>query len=134
MHRTAAKNSGWKNLFGKTWFLAINLFVLGFVGWSYLREVSNGNGVERQLTDLKRQADQLEAKNEEYETLLKKAGTKSFVERQARLSLGYQNPGEKELYLTTGGMGTEPGTGAIGNAADLTNPQKWWKYFFGAER
>jgi len=131
MQKTNEKNSGWKRLFASPWFLAFNLVVLGFAGWSYWREAAHGEEVGRQLADLERQADGLETKNREYEALIKKVGTRSFVERQARLSLGYQNPGEKEIFLTKGDGLTpvsskNPGVGE----SELTNPQKWWRYFF----
>ncbi len=134
MRRINNKNRGWKAIFASTWFLAINLVIFGFVGWSYLREATRGNDVENQLAALKRQAMELDIKNRDDAALLSKVGTKSFVERQARLSLGYQNPGEKEIYLTNGlGQASSFGKVDTTDNSDLTNPQKWWQYFFGSK-
>ena len=133
MRKNNRKNSGWKDVFNQPWFLGINLVILGFVGWSYLREVSHGNDIAGQLSDLKRQADETDAKNRDFETLLNKVGTKSFVEREARLTLGYQKPGEQEIYLTNGQSPDASSSAVSGqNNSDLSNPQKWWNYFFGA--
>ena len=134
MRKTKSKNSGWKAVFGNPWFLAANLVVLGFVGWSYLREASHGSDVDQQLNDLKRQAAALDAKNRDDQALLNKVGTKSFVDRQARLSLGYQNPGEKEIYLTNGqGQASSSLSSGTPNNAELSNPQKWLRYFFSSK-
>ena len=131
MRKTSNKINVKRSIFSSPWFLAINLVVLGFVGWSYLREATNGSDVDKQLSDLQRQAADLDAKNRDYQALLNKVGTKSFVEREARLSLGYQSPGEKEIYLTNGDDQNSPVTsdGDV-SSSEPSNPQKWWHYFF----
>ena len=121
----------WKRLLRSRLMLSINLVLVGFVGWSLAREVSLGGEVGSQLDDLETQIKELEVQRNQYSDIIGKLGDPSFVEREARLKLGYQKPGEQVLILHSGGNEEAAPVPAPDDAASLSNPQKWLRYFFG---
>jgi cell division protein FtsB len=111
--------------------LPVNLVLIAFIGWNLMREVGNGAHVNDQLQQLNKEIAQLDAENGEYSSLIAKLGTSAFVEREARLKLGYQKPGEQTLVLQDISTAS---TDAVSAPADAptTNPGRWWQYFFGS--
>lgn len=64
----------------------------------------------------------------------------AYIEKIAKQNLGLVNPGEEVIIIPTSKI---VGTGIVGGVNDedddssyneLTNPQKWWKFFFDIER
>lgn len=109
--------------------IGINLLLIGFVGWSLAHEAAVGNRAAAEYASLEKQIAGLDKKNRDYSAVISKLGTAGFVEREARLKLGYQMPGEGVIMLR------DPEAAAQAQAAaendGLSNPQKWWRYFFG---
>jgi hypothetical protein len=109
--------------------ISINLLAVGFVGASLARTVSGGNEVDAQYAELQKKITLLASQNSDYSEVISRLGTSGFVEREARLKLGYQKPGEQVLVLKD--QPTALGVAAVsGDDPSLTNPQKWWCYFF----
>ncbi len=121
--------SWWRRLLRSRLMLSINLMLIGFVGWSLMREVSTGNEVSADLANLKKQIVGLEAQNNGYADTISKLGTPGFVEREARLKLGYQKPGEQVLMLRDNASAPSAAAEAPEDTSSLSNPQKWWRYF-----
>jgi len=111
--------------------LPLNLALIALIGWNLVREVGNGTHVNDQLQQLNKEIAQLDAENGEYSSLIAKLGTSAFVEREARLKLGYQKPGEQTLVLQDISTAS---TDVVSAQADAptTNPGRWWQYFFGS--
>lgn len=119
----------WRRLLRSKLMLSINLLVIGFIGWSLAGEVSHGNKVANDLSDLRNKIEEVEGKNKDYSEVLLKIDTPGFVDREARIKLGYQKPGEQVLMFKD--VAANPIKTAVGdNDSSLTNPQKWWRYFF----
>lgn len=121
--------SWWRRLLRSRLMISINLLLIGFVGWSLAREVAQGNKTVADYDDLQKRIGSLQTQNRDYADVISKLGTSGFVEREARVKLGYQKPGEQVLMLKD----AQPGTADTAPAADdssLSNPQKWWRYFF----
>ena len=61
----------------------------------------------------------------------------AYIEKFAKQNLGLVNPGEEVIVIPSSSLGS---TGVVGGATDeqndgagvqqLSNPQKWWKFFF----
>ena len=59
--------------------------------------------------------------------------TDFFVEKEARLKLGLRKPGE-QVVVVPNEIGKLVKISQKGyNNANLTNPQKWWHYFWGLD-
>ncbi len=110
--------------------LAVNLLLVGFVGWSVAGEVAQGNKVAGDLGDLRKKLAAVEGKNGDYANLLSRLDSPGFIDREARLKLGYQKPGEQVLMLKDG-VSDAVLAPESDDGGEFSNPQKWWRYFFG---
>jgi len=110
--------------------ISVNLLLVGFVGWSVARAVSDGDRVNTQYAELEKQIESLRSQNRDYSETISQLGTSGFVEREARVKLGYQKQGEQVLMLRDLGSSSD-GQPADADDPSLSNPQKWWRYFFG---
>jgi len=130
-HLRANSIPWWRRLLRSRAMLAINLMLVGFVGWSLLNEVAQGNKVSSDLNDLQIKIAVLQKQNQDYGDVLSRLDSPGFVDKEARLKLGYQKPGEQVLLLEDNTAAPlAPAPNDI-NVPGLSNPQKWWRYFFG---
>jgi cell division protein FtsB len=129
-YKKSGEQKVWRRFLRSRSFIAVNLAVLGFVGWLLINESSGGRRVALELEDLRAKMNRLEKEAGEYQAVMDKLGTDGFVEREARLKIGYQKPGEQVLLIrdAAGPMVAERSNSL---SATSDNPQKWWEYFFG---
>ncbi len=111
--------------------LAINLVLVGFVGWSLAGEIAQGNKVSSDLSDLKAKIAGLQKQNQDYSDVFSRIDSPGFVDKEARLKLGYQKPGEQVLLLKDAVTAPLSPVSDDNGGSGLGNPQKWWRYFFG---
>ena len=131
-HSRANNIPWWRRLLRSRLMLAINLVLVGFVGWSLGNEVAQGDKVSSDLNDLQTKIAVLQKQNQDYGAVLSHVGSPGFVDKEARLKLGYQKPGEQVLLLEDGtATQVVNGASAPDGASGLSDPQKWWRYFFG---
>lgn len=107
---------------------AITIFFLIAIG----REFFQTRSVGHQLNRLRKEVAAEEQRQSELKNLLTYLSSPTFQERQARLQLGLQAEGEKVLILPAGEEESQSGTTEQSNASAeaLSNPTKWWDYFF----
>jgi cell division protein FtsB len=130
-HMRQNNSPWWRRFLRSRLMLAVDLVLLGFVGWSLSNEVAQGNKVSSDLNDLQTQIAALQKQNQDYGAILSQMGTPGFVDKEARLKLGYQKPGEQVLLLEDGAAAPLASVPADTDVSGLSNPQKWWHYFFG---
>lgn len=83
--------------------------------------------ITSQISELQRQNDQLRNLEAYYQT-------DSYKEKEARVRLGYQKPGEKVVIVPPPSSDdssdlTKPGIEPR-QPAPPSNPEQWWRYFF----
>lgn len=127
------KTSLWRRLLRSKLMLGANLLLIGLVARSLAVEVAHGKKVKGDLNDLQKRIAQVQGQNKDYSELLSRLDTPGFVDREARLKLGYQKPGEQVLMLKDAVSSSDAVSSAEGNLSKLSNPQKWWRYFFGVK-
>ena len=128
-------------------FLAVNVAIFALVGWNFIGEYMRGRELRLEIAAMERRATELETKNLQIAELGKKLSQGDMAEREARTKLNLQKPGE-EVVIVRGVPGAEAArrsnggdSGAAdgqadlkaaeaGQIKDLTNPGKWWRYFF----
>jgi len=114
------------------YMIAIDLLAVGFVGWSLANEVAQGNKVSSELNDLQAKIAAAQKQNTDYGDILSKLGSPGFVDKEARLKLGYQKPGEQVMLLEDASApALAPVSADDADVSGLSDPQKWWRYFFG---
>ncbi len=83
--------------------------------------------VEREISALQEKADTIQKDNDELSELIKYLNTKEYAERAARDKLGLKKEGETVVSIPDR---LEEGQAAGQGQASLSNPQKWYNYFF----
>lgn len=121
-------------------FLVINLFILCFLTLSFGSEFFRDYQIQRDIDALQAEAEALEARNLEIAAYNSELQTEGFLESEARLRLGYAEPGEQlvvvvdqeasaaeqnEYYSEIITHNTE-----LVDFEDVSNPQRWYYYFF----
>ncbi len=84
--------------------------------------------VDNEIARLQQQADTLNHDNQQLSELIKYLDTPEFQEKEAREKLNLKREGEQVVILPE-----DDGNGHVAGAAEqeLSNPQKWFNYFFG---
>ena len=98
------------------------------VGQEFVRRL----GIRREQQQLTRQIAELESRQTELTGLLDRLKSESFQERQARLKLNVQRPGETTVIVPDDSASIDATTGvrSAPTTASTSNPVKWWRYFF----
>lgn len=87
-------------LLGKAGVVLLALLIMA-CGISVFSDMLEYNEKEAELEELKLIAEQLEAENAEYESILSEEDERTYMERIAIEKLGYAYPDERRFYDTT---------------------------------
>jgi len=84
--------------------------------------------VDTEIQDLQTEIKSLEGQNQDFSQLINYLKSESFIEQEAKLKLGLKKPGENMVVIPQ----TETNSDSNGEEKNeqLTNPAKWWFYFF----
>ncbi len=107
--------------------------LLFFVGVSTIRETYQGWKVEQEIQGLQTQVETLEGKKLRLSETLQRLQAPDAVDKEARLRLGLQKPGERVFIVPSAEALARAGQtagGATVESVELSNPQKWFRYFF----
>lgn len=130
------KGSIFKRLFRSKLLIAIEIVVLVIFSSALAKEAIRKYQVQNEVEQLQQQLSELEQNNVELGKLVEYFESDIYKEEQARLKLGMQKPGEK--IITVLGESTNVTNSVAGisegqikkDEENLTNPKKWWNYFF----
>lgn len=114
------------------WIIAGVVLVL-LTGSSYIRAVVQRSEIQTEIDRLKAEKEKYEANNSDLSGLLDYFASESYKEREMRLKLNMQKPGEKVVILS------HPEEAEVRDAASkpsentyfFSNIAKWKEYFFG---
>ncbi|NUM25322.1 MAG: septum formation initiator family protein [Candidatus Buchananbacteria bacterium] len=97
-----------------------------YQSWSRTKEVNN------EISQLQEEIKNLEKNNKEFQELIEYFNSDAYIEERARLDLGLKKDGEKVAVIPKGNetADTRSQETQTKNRSNLTNPQKWWDYFF----
>jgi len=119
-------------------FLIVNVVILFVLGVSTVRESYRGWTVDREIRALEAQAKSLEGHKFELEGLTKELTSPDRIEYEARARFGQKKPGERVVILE-GYSASGTWTGTAGDVEEeaaspvdevVSNPVRWWRYFF----
>jgi cell division protein FtsB len=139
-----SRNSGsfFQRLFQWRFFFVVNLVIIVLLSLSFGRQFVRDRDIQKEISELQAQADELMAKNISITELQTAVQTKSFIEREARLKLGMKKQGEsvvviKEVAYEEGEDLSTDLSDPLGLVLDemtevvfVPNHTKWWYYFF----
>lgn len=104
------------------------------VGTRLIGEWRKRQVIEDEISRLLEEAKRLENRNLEILEMSKQLTTEEFLEREARLKLGLQKPGESVAILEGVEGASETVLGPESGASRLGNAQRWWFYFFDHQK
>ncbi len=144
----------WKKINAAPYVLLLSV-VLVVVIFLLARQFKTKHTIDKEVAELKKQADSLQKNNNELQGFISYFQTDSYKEKVAREQLSVKKPGEV-VYSFSGESGTSTGSGTSGQVLGSTdsandpasidqilaasagvaakpqsNPVKWWNYFFG---
>lgn len=105
------------------------LVILIFVSVSLFREIMRNRTIDKEIRKIEEEAERLETRNLEILELVKELEDMDFLEKEARLKLGLQKPGEKVVVINRINQDVQVSEGPA-NLNNVTNPIRWWHYFF----
>jgi cell division protein FtsB len=123
-------------VWGSRGFVVVLIAVNGFLGISVFKEVLRRMETQQEITEMQEEVARLETRNTELQDLIALLNTSSAQEKQARVKLSVQRPGEQVVMLP--GQRQEPEI-VLPNAdridylpvSDYTsNPEKWFHFFW----
>ena len=122
-------------------FVIVGLFVLIFFFVTLSKEFLRGYEVNKELDNLKSEILTLEDQNSNFGDIIEYLKTSDFAEKEARKRFNYKKPGESMVVIETANLGeTTPNLSAENdyiddnlqtNNKEISNPEKWWDYYFG---
>jgi cell division protein FtsB len=128
-----------KKIFSARWFFSSKFFsffgivVLGFLAFSFGKKFLEIKDIDQEIKSSQDEIAQLEAKNNDLNSLLSFLNTDAFLEQEARLKFNLQKPGESVVIIPpSNGKQENDGDVSTNSVGDntLSNPQKCWNYFF----
>lgn len=120
-------------LFSKRVFLLALIMVI-LTSYGFFKEMKRYHGVSTDLNELEKELASLQARHVELLELMDYFKSESFIEAEARDKLGLRKEGENVAVITdmdaTSTLASLWGKEEPAKDDNLTNPQKWWNYFF----
>ena len=141
-----------KEFFESKLFFVVGIIVLGVLSVNLTRVQLKDRAIRSEIAKLQSEVDTLERERADHQALIALLGTPDFMEKEARQTLGFVKPGEQVVVIekkngecpdASVGIPTlrrdkmqnvrngECGDGQDG-MHDMSNPRKWWVYFFGS--
>lgn len=118
----------------KTIISLVLIIILIFVVFSFIIAWQKNHQINNEITDLKDQISNMETENYKLSDLIKYLNSNAFIEEKARVDLGFKKEGEKVVLvpdnIKNNIIAVENQNQSDKSIQDLSNPQKWWKYFF----
>ena len=111
--------------------LGAGVLVLLLIAFS--REILRRAALSEEIRSLEEQEQELEERQSELTALVDYFSSPLFQEQEARRKLGLARPGEEVVIVPLdeeGGTAPEANAGESGGESSLSNPMKWWRYFF----
>ncbi|MFH1611884.1 MAG: septum formation initiator family protein [bacterium] len=129
-----------RKILGSKTFLVLILFALIGIVLSVGRESYNKYQLTKEINKLKGDIEKIEGRNSQLADLMDYFSEDSFLEKEAKVKLNLQKPGEKVVIFSdvysddvTDSVNSQE---AIDNSDNqdnndrLANCWKWWEYFF----
>jgi len=121
-------------------FLLVMILALGYLGYTLTNVVLEKKEIDDRLASLRSDMKEMELNREEIEKNKEYYSSQDFLEKEARRLLNYQKPGEEVIaVIPNKNNQTSEEEKTIEkkkiqeeNIKELSNPEKWQRYFFGA--
>jgi cell division protein FtsB len=114
------------------------LVALVMIAQSLIRETYKKNQISREIAELEKQAQEIDRENYKVEERLAYLESEEYKKKEVKDKLGLRDPGEFVVFVKPRvsqesaypSMETPAIPAAAANDLPMSNPVKWWKYFF----
>jgi cell division protein FtsB len=122
----------WRHFFASRWFMGLAIFVLVMLIVGYLRAYYQNYQIQQEIKQLQAEAAHLESKRIQTLDLLNYVKSPAYVEEKARTELNLVKDGEHMAIVNNGteARSSRQTETTMVQSSRLTNPLKWWNYFF----
>ncbi len=113
-----------------------NFIIFGSLFFIFLavietRQFLEERGIEKEKQGLQQQADELSKKNSDLQSSIAYLQTNDYKEKTAREQLNLRKDGEFVYSFSNQNVdGTGAAQGSTAASDEISNPHKWWNYFF----
>ena len=128
-----------KNIFKKIFFSQgflslVGLIIIISISFPFAKNAIKQYKINQEINNLKKDIAGLQDKNSDLKKVFANLNSDQFAEEQARLNFNLKKSGE-ELVVIKNSEGLNSTSSAAGDnqkkvAEQLSNPQKWFNYFF----
>lgn len=126
------KRNPFSAFFGSPLFLSLVLLcLLAAIIVPLYKNMTSRYRIDREISDLRQEIDSLETGNKDLKKLLAYLESDQFAEAEARLNFGLRKKGEEVVVIKEENLSSGQALEEEGQNADLSNPAKWLKYFWG---
>lgn len=122
----------WKRYLYSPWFLAAVFGAAVILAFNVARTAYQNYQVKQAIDHLQDEVHRLESKKLETMQVLKYVRSPAFIEDRARLEFNLGAPGEKMMLVNTSSAALVRGQNPapMVEQEHVSNPVKWWRYFF----
>jgi len=119
--------------------IIIEFLVVSYLLYTLTKSVYQSYQIDQHIADFKKENDLIAAENKQKEADYSYYSSDAYIEKIAKQNLGLVNPGEQVIVIPNSDAGANGVVGAAdqnnqsnpeANFQNLSNPQKWWKFFF----
>ncbi len=123
-----------KNLFSHPiFFTLIGLALLFLIAVPLVKNINKKKAVDKEIKELEEEIFRLETDNNDLQNFISHLNSEEFIEEQARLNLGMKKRGEEVVILKNENIdlfSKKLENNKNNDKEELSNPQRWWRYFF----
>ena len=131
------KNSGGRILFNQKFLVLAGVITIILISIPLAKNISQRYEIDQEIKEMEREIAELESRNRSLSGVISYLESDRFIEEQARLQMGLKKHGEEVAVIKENeGAGeflmNEYGgsDGNINSNGQISNPRKWWRYFF----
>ncbi|HAO81745.1 MAG: Septum formation initiator [Parcubacteria group bacterium GW2011_GWD2_43_10] len=125
-------NTGFWSAVTSKFFLLTAIVALAAVGYGVLKSAVRRAEIEREIQALRTEITEHQSKSQELSQLIDYLNSEEYKEREARLQLGLQKPGENVVVIPNSADTTTESESQASNSSQA-NWRLWINYFLGID-
>ena len=115
--------------------IIVEFLVVSYLLYTLTKSVYQSYQIDQHIENFRLENDAIAQENKQKEADYSYYSSDAYIEKIAKQNLGFVNPGEEVIVIPNSpdaGLGGGDSNKDISNLSfqALSNPQRWWKFFF----